>query len=262
MKPLEGLTVVVTRAKTQASVLTDKLAALGANAVGVATIEIVPPVDGGAALRAALVSGNYDQLAVASPNGAKALAAAVAVLIEAGELDAAGLPPVACVGPSTASKLTDSPLIVNVVPDRAVAEGLVDAMSAPQPGSDQLLLVQAEVTRDVLEVNLARNGWLVDRLVAYRTIDARVTPADQALARSGDLITFTSSSTVERFVRLIGIEALPPAVASIGPITSGTARDLGVTVDMEADPHTIDGLIEAVVAWAAAQRERIHYGRV
>lgn len=262
MKPLDGLTVVVTRAKTQASVLTEKLTALGAEAVGVATIEIVPPADGGAALNAALVSGSYDQLAVASPNGAKALAAAVSVLTETGELDAAAMPPVACVGPSTAAKLADSSLMVNVVPDRAVAEGLVDAMSTPQPGCDRLLLVQAEVARDVLEVGLANNGWRVDRVVAYRTIDAEVTSADHALARSGDLITFTSSSTVERFVRLIGIEALPPAVASIGPITSDTARDLGVTVDIDADPHTIDGLIEAIVAWAAARRERIDSGRV
>ena len=249
MKPLDGLTVVVTRAKTQASVLTDKLVALGAHTVGVATIEIVAPADGGASLNAALVSCSYDQLVVGSPNGAKALAAAVAGLIDTGELDATALPPVACVGPSTAAKLADSPLIVNVVPGRAVAEGLLDAMSTPQPGSDRLLLVQAEVARDALEVGLAGNGWRVDRVVAYRTIDAQV-------------ITFTSSSTVERFVRLIGIEALPPTVASIGPITSDTARGLDVTVDIEADLHTIDGLIEAIVAWATAQRERIDSGRV
>ncbi len=186
MKPLDGLTVVVTRAKTQASVLTDKLVALGAHTVGVATIEIVAPADGGASLNAALVSCSYDQLVVGSPNGAKALAAAVAGLIDTGELDATALPPVACVGPSTAAKLADSPLIVNVVPGRAVAEGLLDAMSTPQPGSDRLLLVQAEVARDALEVGLTGNGWRVDRVVAYRTIDAQVTSADQALARSGD----------------------------------------------------------------------------
>lgn len=262
MMPLDGLTVVVTRAKTQASVLTDRLAALGAHAVGVATIEIVPLAAGRAALTTALVSGGYDQLAVASPNGADALAAAVAALIETGEVDAAALPPVACVGPSTAAKLAHSPLIVNIVPDRAVAEGLVEIVPKPEPGHDRLLLVQAEVARDVLELGFAANGWRVHRVVAYRTIDAQVTSADQALVSSGDLITFTSSSTVERFVRLIGVEALPPAVASIGPITSNTARDLGVAVDIEADPHTIDGLIEAIVAWAAAPRERIDSGRV
>lgn len=253
MMPLDGLTVVVTRAKTQASVLSDKLTALGANAVGVATIEIVPPLDGGAALDAALLSGDYHQLAVASPNGARALATAVAALRDSGRLDPTMLAPVACVGPSTAAKLADSLLQVNIVPDRAVAEGLVDAVPSPEHAADRLLLVQAEVARDVLEVGLAAKGWNVDRVVAYRTVDAQVTASDRERARTGDIITFTSSSTVERFVRLIGPEMLPPVVASIGPITSATARELGVVVDVEADPHTIDGLIAAVTTWAAAR---------
>jgi len=253
MKPLDGLTVVVTRAKAQASVLTDKLAALGATAVGVATIEIVPPIDGGVALDAALRSGDYDQLAVASPNGAKALAAAVAALIDSEQLDPATLPVVACVGPSTAAKLAGTPLTVNIVPDRAIAEGLVEAVAAPLAGSDRLLLVQAEVARDVLERGFAETGWQVDRVVAYRTIDAQVTTADRQAAKSGDLITFTSSSTVERFARLVGVDVLPPVVASIGPVTSSTARELGVHVDIEANPHTIDGLLDAVLAWASAR---------
>ena len=245
---LDGLTVVVTRAKTQASVLTEKLVALGADAVGVATIEIVPPADGGEALGAALANGaSYDQLVVASPNGARSLAIAVEAAASELGLDPATLPPVACVGPSTADKLADSPLTVNLVPDRAVAEGLVDAVPMPPAEANRLLLVQAEVARDVLEVGLAAKGWKVDRVVAYRTVDAEVSDTDRELARSGDIITFTSSSTVERFVRLVGTDALPPVVASIGPITSATARDLGLRGDIEADPHTIDGLVAAIV---------------
>lgn len=248
-EPLAGVTIVVTRAKMQASVLTDKFTALGANALGVATIEIVPPADAGEALRSALASAGYDQVVVASPNGARALAAAVA---EPG-LHVDSLPPVACVGPSTAAKLAGSPLRVNIVPDRAVAEGLVDAMPAPVIGADRLLLVQAEVARDVLQVGLAGKGWSVDRVIAYRTVDAEITQADRELARSGDIITFTSSSTVERFVRLVGVDSLPPVVATIGPITSATARELGLHVDVEADPHTIEGLVTAVTAWAAGR---------
>jgi len=242
---LAGITVVVTRAKTQASVLTDKLAALGATAVGVATIEIVDPLDGGEALATALAaSGTYAQMVVASPNGAKALAAAVARIHGP---HASLLPPVACVGPSTAAKLDDSPLEVNIIPDRAVAEGLVDAMPRPDSGNNRLLLVQAEVARDVLELGLADKGWKVDRVIAYRTIDAQVTDAERDLARSGDIITFTSSSTAERFARLVGLDYLPPAVASIGPITSATATELGIDVTVQADPHTIDGLVNAIV---------------
>lgn len=244
---------MVTRAISQASVLTEKLSALGANAIGVATIEIVPPDDDGVALHAALSSGlssgGYDQIVVASPNGAKALAAAVGAI---DGLDVGSLPPVACVGPSTAAKLVGSGLAVNIVPDRAIAEGLVAAMSNPVVAHNRLLLVQAEVARDVLEAGLTAQGWDVDRVTAYRTIDAPVTDADRAIAATGDIITFTSSSTVERFVRLVGSEAMPPVIASIGPITSATARDLGLSVDVEADPHTIDGLVAALVKWRQA----------
>jgi len=244
-KPLEGITVVVTRASTQASVLTDKLMALGAHAIGVATIEILAPTDGGESLRQALAGGaRYDQIVVASPNGARVLAAA------AQGFASGVLPPVACVGPSTAAKLDDSPLRVNLVPDRAVAEGLVDAMPWPSPGQNRLLLLQAEVARPVLEQGLAAKGWQVERVTAYRTVDAAVTSADRSAASTGDIVTFTSSSTVERFLRLVGGDSMPPAVASIGPITSATAHEHGLSVDVEADPHTIDGLVAAVVSWA------------
>lgn len=240
--------MVVTRAKAQASALTERLVELGAEPVGVATIEIVPPVDGGAALRDALTSvDRYRQIAVASPNGARTLAAAVESIES---LDADRLPPVACVGPSTAARLESSPLRVNIVPDRAVAEGLVEALGAPPAAGARLLLVQAEVARDVLETGFASNGWLVDRVTAYRTIDAEVTAAERAAAAAADIITFTSSSTVERFVRLVGRDAVAPTVASIGPITSATAQQLGIAVDVEADPHTIDGLLDALVEWA------------
>ena len=251
--PLAGVTIVVTRAKAQASVLTEKLLALGASTVGIATIEIVLPVDGGVALTTALASGNYDQIVVASPNGAKALVIAVEGLTARMGCDAVSLPPVACVGPSTAAKLDGSALRVNIVPARAVAEGLVEAMPEAVSGRDRLLLVQAEVARGVLEVGLGEKGWNVDRVVAYRTIDAQVTEDDRALARTGDIITFASSSAVERFVRLVGPELVPPVVASIGPITSATATELGLNVMIEAEPHTVDGLVAALVTWATSR---------
>lgn len=246
-KPLAGLRVVVTRARAQASVLNERLAALGAIPVEISMIEIVPPLDGGDALRSALRSADpYDLIAVASPNGARALAAA------AGEIEATGaeLPTVACVGPSTAARLRETDFTVSVVPGRAVAEGLVEAVGSPARAGGRVLLVQAEVARDVLERGLAENGWVVDRVTAYRTVDAAVEPGDRDRAAESDIVTFTSSSTVDRYLRLLGRDALPPAVATIGPITSATARDHGVRVDVEADPHTIDGLVEAVVGWA------------
>lgn len=245
-RPLEGLSIVVTRSAGQASALTERLHALGATTVEVTTIAIDAPADGGAALSDALAaSRRVDRIAVSSPNGARALLAAC----QRSALWPAA--PVACVGPSTAAVFDGSPLGVDVVPDRNLAEGLVDAVGAPPSPNARLLLVQAEVARAVLADGFAAAGWDVERVVAYRTIDGAVTADDAAAAAAADAITFTSSSTVERFVRLAGRDALPPAVISIGPITSETARSLDLTIAAEADPHTLDGLIDAVIGWAA-----------
>ena len=97
-------------------------------------------------------------------------------------------------------------------------------------------------------------GWRVNRVVGYRTADAEPSADEVDAARRADAITFTSSSTVERFVRLAGVDAVPPVVISIGPITSATAADLGLSVTAEADPHTLDGLVDAVVDWATGGR--------
>lgn len=247
--PLSGLTVVVTRPKAQASSLTARLQELGATVVEIATIAIVEPLDGGGGLDDAMAHiGDFAQVVVASPNGAR-------VLVGAAETCRADrLPPVACVGPSTAAALDGSPWRVNIVPDRTLAEGLLEAMTPPDPTEARLLLVQAEVAPPTLETGLAAMGWQVERVVGYRTVDAPIKEADRAAASRGDVVTFTSSSTVERFVRLVGADALAPVVASIGPITSATARRLGVEVSIEADPHTLDGLIAALVDWAGQRR--------
>lgn len=243
--PLSGKRIVVTRSQTQASGLSDRLRALGAEPVEVNTIALAPPLDDGAALAAAVADLSvYAQIAVASPNGARSFLAA------AGADVADQLPPVACVGPSTAAVFDDSAFAVNIVPDRSVAEGLVEAVGAPGEPGARLLLVQAEVARTVLTDGLTANGWQVDRIVGYRTVDGKISPDDIAAARAADAITFTSSSTVERFVRLAGSDAVPPAIVSIGPITSDTCRELGLHVDAEAAPHTLDGLIDALTTWA------------
>jgi uroporphyrinogen-III synthase len=253
--PLTGRTVVVTRSAGQASALTDRLHALGATTVEVTTIAIDAPADGGEALDAAIArQERVDRIAVSSPNGARALLAACE---RAGAWPSA---PVACVGPSTALVLDGSPLRVDTVPDRNLAEGLVEAVGAPTAGAERLLLVQAEVARTVLADGFAAAGWQVDRVVAYRTVDGVVSADDIAAAAAADAITFTSSSTVERFVRLAGRSALPPAVISIGPITSETARSLDVAVTVEADPHTLDGLIEAAVTWSTTLRSDASVG--
>jgi uroporphyrinogen-III synthase len=152
---------------------------------------------------------------------------------------------VAASGPATAAALADRRIVADLVPDRFVAEGLLEAFPG---GPGRVLLARAEVARDVLPDGLAAAGWEVDVVDAYRTVPATVT-ADQLDAIAGaDAITFTSSSTVEQFVAAAGTDRLPPVVACIGPVTAETARNLGITVHVEATEHTIAGLVAALTA--------------
>jgi uroporphyrinogen III methyltransferase/synthase len=107
--------------------------------------------------------------------------------------------------------------------------------------------VRAAVARDVLPDGLRRAGWTVDVVDAYRTVAATVGSEERAAVASADIVTFTSSSTVERFVEAFGAEAAPSVVACIGPITAATARDLGLDVAVEAEVHTVPGLVDELV---------------
>jgi uroporphyrinogen-III synthase len=136
------------------------------------------------------------------------------------------------------------------VPERFVAESLLDAFPAPADGSRRVLLARAEQARDVLPEGLAERGYQVDVLPVYRTVRTEPDPGHLALVRDGrvDAVTFTSSSTVTNFCDVVGPLPDPqPLVVSIGPITSATARDRGLRVDAEAAPHTIDGLLAALL---------------
>lgn len=250
---IAGLRVLVTRSTSQASDLSDRLSLLGAIPIEIATIEIAEPSDGGAAMLASVKNlSTYSWVVLASPNGARVFVAAAG---SAAQPPADLTPPIACVGPSTAGVVAEAGYTVDLVPDRFVAEALVDRLPEPTQQGQSVLLVQAEVTRPVLAEGLEARGWQVDQVAAYRTIDAEVSDEDRARAVGADVVTFTSSSTVERFVRLIGLDAVPPAVACIGPITSATARELGVKVDIEAPVHTLDGLVDALVLWAESNAD-------
>ncbi len=135
----------------------------------------------------------------------------------------------------------------DLVPARFVAESLIDEFP---PGAGRVLLARAEVARDVLPDGLAEKGYDIDILTVYRTVMGAPDPAGLAQFRAGvDAITFTSSSTVTNFCDLAGPLPDPqPVVVSIGPVTSATARARGLRVDAEADPHTIEGLVTALVA--------------
>ena len=241
-RPLSARRVVVTRTRRQASQLTVALRELGAVPIEVPVIEIVEPSDGGVGLAAAAERlGSYDWVILTSPNGANRL---LAVLPDA---RAFGSAKVAAIGPGTAAVLAAGNIRADLVPDRFVAEALLDALPS---GPGRLLLARAEVARDVLPEGLRARGWGVDVVAAYRTVAAVVSDEQRAAIRGADVITFTSSSTVERFLDAVGADALPPVVACIGPITAATARERGLVVDIEATVHTIDGLVAALLDWA------------
>ena len=128
-----------------------------------------------------------------------------------------------------------------------MAESLLEAFPAPPGGGGRVLLARAAVARDVLPDGLRAAGWQVDVVDAYRTDAAPVADDSRAAVEAAGVITFTSSSTVDRFIEAFGAEAVPPVVASIGPVTSGTARQHGLTVAVEATDHSIPGLVEALL---------------
>lgn len=248
LSSLEGRTVVVTRTRAQASGLVDRLSDLGADVIELPVIAIEDPADGGRALARGvdrLASGGYRWVVVTSSNAVDRLLAA---------LGDRAVPPMvgwAAVGPGTARALEGNGWKVDLVPDRSVAEDLAEAFppaGPPAPGvPDTVLFPRAETVRGVLAEGLAAKGWRVDQVEAYRTVGGD--PSSEALraASRADAVAFTSSSTVQRTVALLGEEGVPPVVVTIGPVTTATARSAGLSVAAEAFPHTIDGLVEAVV---------------
>ncbi|HZP30370.1 MAG TPA: uroporphyrinogen-III C-methyltransferase [Acidimicrobiia bacterium] len=241
-RPLFGRTVVVTRAREQASGLRARLEQLGADVLELPSISIEP-------LDVALPDlAGFGWVVFTSANG---VAAFFDRGLAAAGLDARALAPVrvAAIGPATATALEAHGVRADLVPERFVAESLLEAFPMPAAAGERVLLARAEQARDVLPDGLRARGYEVDVLAVYRTRPA--VPDADALERvrrgSVDALTFTSSSTVANFCDLVGAVPDPqPLVVSIGPVTSRTARDRGLRVDVEAGEHTIDGLVAAL----------------
>jgi uroporphyrinogen III methyltransferase/synthase len=250
-RPLFGRTIVVTRAREQASVLSARLEDLGAEVLELPAIEIAP-------LAFTLPDlARFGWLVFTSANGVRAFFDDG--LAPAG-LDAralAGLR-IAAIGPGTDRALARRGLHADLVPEQFVAESLLDAFPDPSAAGERVLLARAEVARDAMPDGLAARGYEVEVLPVYETRPATPDPALLARVADGrfDAVTFTSSSTVDNFCAQVPTLPDPfPLVVSIGPITSATARERGLRVDAEADPHTIDGLVSTLLsAFGAARR--------
>jgi uroporphyrinogen III methyltransferase/synthase len=228
-RPLHGKTVAVTRARAQASALAARLRDLGADVVEAPAIRIRP-------LEAALPD-DFDLLCVTSPNGAGRL---FELLRDARDL--AGVT-VAAIGPGTVRALRERGIEPDIVPQRAVAEGLVEALAGVQ--FRHAVIARAAEGRDVLPEALRERGE-VTVVALYETV-AESLPAETREAAAGaDYVLFTSASSV-RFFAAAGGELHGPKLVSIGPATSAELRAHGAEPDIEADPHTPDGLIAALL---------------
>jgi uroporphyrinogen III methyltransferase / synthase len=235
-RPLHGRTVAVTRARPQASALAARLRELGATVVEAPAIRTRP-------LDAELPAlAGFDLICVTSPNGAHALFERLA----AAGRDARALAgaTVAAIGPGTARALVEHGIRADVVPERAVAEGLVEALAGTEVA--RALIVRGREGRDVLPDALRERGAGVEVLVLYETVAEPLDAETAAAAASADYVTFTSASTVRFFLAAAG-SLDGPRIASIGPATSAALREAGLEPDIEADPHTPAGLVTALV---------------
>jgi uroporphyrinogen III methyltransferase/synthase len=247
-RPLSGKRIVVTRTRTQAGALTEQLRGLGADVIELPTIRIEPPTDLRAFAELVQDAHAYDWIVFTSPNGVNAFFDLFYKLYDdAREIGAARI---AAIGPATAQRIKDFHMHVDLQPAEFVAESLVREFRKQGDVENlRILIARAEKARDVLPKELSALGAIVDEGFAYRTVPEtrdELGARRRLLEEGADLITFTSSSTVENFMAL----GLPwPAkmqVASIGPVTSQTAREHGLEVTIEVRRHDIPGLVDAI----------------
>ena len=156
---------------------------------------------------------------------------------------------IAAIGPGTARALAEHGIVADVVPERFVAEALVEALAGIEVEGKHVLIARAAEARDVLPDALRRRGAEVDVIALYETVREQPDPRAVEVAQRADYVTFTSSSTVRNLTDALG-DRFPTAarVVSIGPITSEAVREAGLDVSVEAEPHDIDGLLAALIA--------------
>jgi uroporphyrinogen III methyltransferase/synthase len=263
--PLAGHTIAVTRSRTQASVLVEKLRELGAQVIECPTIEIEPLDDYGVAdaAIAQIAVGSYDWLVLTSVNGVEHFFA---------RLDACGLDTraladvsIAAIGSATQAALAEHGIKADLVPGEYRAEAIADELIEQGVGEGaHVLIARAQVAREMLPEALADAGARVDVVALYRTVPASGHAVQRALDAIGagevDSITFTSTSTVRNFVKLMGDDAAAVETLarlrcySIGPITTAALEEYGAHAHAEANPYTIPVLVDTILLTAAHER--------
>ena len=248
--PLRGQSVVVTRAASQSRPFCEQLRRLGANVIAIPTIEFEEPLDWGPADAAIRNLSDYAFLVFTSVNGVDRFLAR----LDASQHDLRDLPNRICaIGPATENRLQQLHLRVDVLPEEFVAESLVEALANLGMNGSRVLLPRAQDARELLPVKLAELGANVDVVPVYRTVlpeSSRILVEEAWRPdRAPDWVTVTSSSTVRNLAELVPASDLRRSkLASIGPVTSGTAHELGLQVLAEASPFTTEGLAQALCA--------------
>ncbi|MEG6586551.1 uroporphyrinogen-III C-methyltransferase [Dendrosporobacter sp. 1207_IL3150] len=251
-KPLFGKNILVTRAREQASALTAKLEALGAQCLEAPSIKIVPPDSYTEIDKAIQELNTYNWLILTSVNGVDYFFNR----LTQGNKDAralAGLK-IAAIGIQTANRLMEHGIKADIIPAEFRAEGIIDALDGKIGHGDRILIPRALVARDILPEKLTELGAYVNVVPAYKTVTADTdgtTLAEKIAAGKIDLITFTSSSTVTNLLSLLGPNGAElvskTKVACIGPITAGTCLENNINPDVVAEEFTISGLVEAIL---------------
>lgn len=252
-KPLFGKRILVTRAREQASVLSEKLEALGAEAWEYPTIAIKEPADSALLDKAISEAGTYDWMIFTSANGVHAFFKRLKAL----KLDirSLGAVKICAIGPKTKELLEDKGLQVAVMPEVFRAEAVAEALKPLVKAGEKVLLPRADIARDVLVTTLKEMGLEVNEVIAYETVAADTDDnflIEKMEQKGIHVVTFTSSSTVRNFMKLIGgrkdlLNGV--TIAAIGPVTAETAEKLGLKADIVADEYTIDGLVQALVKY-------------
>ena len=261
-RPLEGRTIVVTRAAAQAQRFSQLLEAAGARVIEAPAIVIAPPASWEPLDSALAALATFTWVAFTSVNGVgmvdrRLVALGLTWSALAGRR-------VAAIGPATADALREHGVRVDVVPAEYRAEGLIERLRGLLVPGDRLLLPRAAQTRDVLVTSLRALGVEVLEVPAYATrrADGNSARLGEALAAGEvDAITFTSSSTARNFVEMFS-EAERRAwrgrvtIAAIGPITAATAAEYGLASDIMPTEYTIPALARAISDWFARMPQR------
>ncbi len=254
-RPLLGRRIVVTRARQQASDLVRLLTDLGAECLEYPTIKIMPPKDPQPLKDAVANLSAYDWIVFTSVNGVGFFFEQLFAVNK--DVRALGHLKTAAIGPATAARLREFGLTTDIVPETFRAESVVDAFKQEKLKDKKILLPRAKEARPILPKELGKMGAAVTEIAAYETLKAVENSADlvqQLKDKRVDMITFTSSSTVKNFKALLPTKDFAALVqditiASIGPITSDTAKELGFDIHVTAESYTIPGLVDAILRY-------------